>query len=132
MLFRSLMDESADDQGMALGYLLLCKEAGLSGELVEGTRLLQTEPPGQGNGEGSESEETPLPEEPQAVTRRWAVLTIGGETLYLDPSQKDTGLFSAQEMFELGYRWPGGPREPEVQAQNEEITENEWDGEEKT
>lgn len=96
--YAALADGAADEQGMALTYTLLSRQAGLSCEVVEGLR-----------------EEEPW---------FWNVLTFpGGEIRYLDPSEDGGGFYTAQELFDRGYRWADGPEEPE-------MPEEEADGEE--
>lgn len=115
--YAALIEGMADDQGMALAYLLLCKEAGLTGEFVQGTvngGLHEGVPENETAAEASEApEETP----PEFQPRCWVALDLTGDSealVYLDLSQKGSRLASAQEMFDAGYRWPGGPEEPEA------------------
>ena len=88
----------ADSQGMALAYVMLCGRTTVDCEVVEGER------------EG----------EPWFWNR---VQFFGEEQRYLDPTQGDSRLRTARELFEEGYRWPGGPQEPEeaVQVQAETV-----------
>jgi hypothetical protein len=110
--YAALVEGRADSEGMALAYALLCKESGLSCEIVEGTLLLSTE---------ETSLQENAPPSPGELPRLWVSLRLfGGETLYLDPSAREPGLLSAQELLARGYRWPGGPQEPEPQAQFQE------------
>ena len=46
-----------------------------------------------------------------------------GETLYLDPIREAFPLCTAQELFDLGYRWAGGPQEPNPEPDPEEVAE---------
>lgn len=98
--YDALVSGVADDQGMALGFALLDPDS----QVVEGSR-------------GEES-------------RFWNGLEVEGETLYLDPSEGTGALYTAQELYDQGYRWPGGPgEEPEGE---EGFSEEENDGEKGT
>lgn len=109
--YNALTEGRANSEGMALTYILLCGRAfwvrGWDCDIVEGT----------------------WEEEPWF----WNVIrpaSAGESTRYTDPSHfgRNAGqLFTAQEMFEAGYRWPGGPEEtpPEEEiAPEEQETEN--------
>lgn len=95
--YDALVEGKADSEGMALTYSLLCGRA-LDGTgdgcgIVVGSWM---------DGEGNE---TP---------RFWNAVTLsGGRTLYLDPTLGRDALYPAAEFFALGYRWEGGPEEPE-------------------
>lgn len=93
--YDALVSGVADDQGMALGFALLDPDS----QVVEGSR-------------GDEP-------------RFWNSLDVEGETLYLDPSEGTGTLYTAQELFDQGYRWPGGPEEPEQEQDVEEEPETE-------
>lgn len=82
--YDALVTGVADDEGMALAYTLL---DGGSCQVVEGSL-----------GEGP---------------RFWIRMGLGGEELYLDPSGGTARLYTARELFDQGYRWEGGPRDPE-------------------
>ena len=56
----------------------------------------------------------------------WINLGLTGEELYLDPSEGTGNLYTAQTLFEAGYRWEGGPEEP---AREEETGEGQKEGE---
>lgn len=92
--YAALVEGSANDQGLALAYLLLCQGEALSCQVVEGTIK---EP-----GEDGES---------VTASRFWNMLSLSGERRYLDPSAARPELLTAQELFDRGYRWPGGPVE---------------------
>lgn len=81
--YDALVVGTANDEGMALGYVLLDPSC----RVAEGT----------------------LEEEP----RFWIDLDLTGEALYLDPSEGTGLLYTAEELFDRGYRWPGGPQDPE-------------------
>lgn len=98
--YAALLEGAANDRGLALAYLLLCREKGLSGHLVEGTVLSPD-----------------APEEGEA--RCWNMIAIPGGRLYLDPSVAEPGLYTARELFDLGYRWEGAPA-PEATVQSDE------------
>lgn len=51
--------------------------------------------------------------------RFWIDLGLPGETLYLDPSEGTGAIYTAQELFEAGYRWEGGPGQPEGESAGE-------------
>ena len=64
------------------------------------------------------------------LPRFWASLRLSnGDTIYLDPSAQRPVTASAQEMFDAGYRWPGGPEEPEAETQSQEETRIQEDAE---
>lgn len=113
--YAALVEGMADSEGMALAYALCCKEMGLSCEIVEGVLLTPALP------EGTDPEETGA-QELTELPRFWVSLRLpDGETRYLDPSAEHPAAVSAQEIFELGYRWPGGPTEEVVSG--EEVSE---------
>lgn len=106
--YAALMEGHADDLGMTLGYLLLCRQAGLDAEPVEGCVLLAAD----ADSAETEDGESQDPAEPQEATRWWvAVETEREETLYLDLTQRGTRFVDGQTMFEAGYRWEGCPQE---------------------
>ena len=49
--------------------------------------------------------------------RFWNVVTVEGRTLYYDPVLGEDSFFTEEEFFDLGYRWEGGPQEPEETSQ---------------
>ena len=118
----------ADSEGMALAYSLCCGTVGLSCEIVEGTLLVT--PPQEDPGDPdapTDPEATPAPVE---LPRFWASLRLSnGDTIYLDPSAEHPVTASAQDMFDAGYRWPGGPEEPEAETQSQEETRIQEDAE---
>lgn len=84
--YDALVSGVADDEGMALAYTLLSRRAELNSTVVEGERL--------------------------GEPRFWNELTLsGGEKRYLDPAEGTGTLYTAQALFEAGYRWPEGPQE---------------------
>lgn len=85
--YEALVNGVANDEGMALGYALLAERLDQDCRVVEGMR----------NG----------------TARFWIELETEGEPLYLDPSEGTGILCTAQELFDQGYRWPGGPEEAE-------------------
>jgi len=88
--YDALVSGTANDQGMALGYVLLCQAASLPCTLVEGTL----------NDRG----------------RFWTQIELTDGTLrYLDPAA-GSGLSTAAELFLQGYRWSGQPTEEELAA----------------
>lgn len=98
-----LVEGKANSEGMALAYALLCKESGLSCEIVEGTLAW-----------------TPEAEAPdQEEVRFWNMLTLSGERRYLDPSDPRPELLTAQALFDRGYRWAGGPAEERAEGTQE-------------
>lgn len=109
--YAALVEGSADDEGLALAYTLVCRELrNVVCEVVEGTR----------KGESHFWNEVRL--------------TARGETLYLDLSRASENapvLHTADEMALLGYRWAGGPVEeepedspaPEGEVENSELAE---------
>lgn len=102
-----LVEERANSEGLALAYVLFCSQLGEAPacEVVEGTLLTQEEPDPEGPGAF----------EPVELTHFWVSLRFSdGETLYLDPSNEELSPSTAQEMFDAGYRWPGGPEEIEA------------------
>lgn len=102
--YDALMGGSANSQGLALAYSLLCSAAlgeGRGGKgscgIVQGT--LKSDDGG---------------EEP----RFWNTLSLpGSHTLYFDPVRGEGTLYTEEEFFDLGYRWDGGPAEPEPAAE---------------
>lgn len=89
--YDALVAGVANDEGMALAYALLAP----SSRVVEGTR----------DGE----------------PRFWIGLDLPEENVYLLPSEGTGALYTAQELFNQGYRWPGGPEEPEEEAMAEDA-----------
>ncbi len=86
--YDAIVDGTANDEGMALAYALLCQQGGLSCEVVEGERLGQSS--------------------------FWNALQFSaGERLYLDPAQGDGLLHTAEEFYQAGYRWADGAQEAE-------------------
>ena len=86
--YDALVDGSADALGMALAYELVCQQAGLSCELVFGTRA------------GQEF--------------CWnAVPSGGGDVLHVDAVYGDGFPHTAQEMVQAGYGWTGAPARAE-------------------
>ncbi len=82
--YAALVEGSADQQGMALAYALLCQQAGITGEVVEGRR--------------------------QGESWFWnGVQLSGGERLYVDVVLGDGLLHTAGELAEKGYEWADGP-----------------------
>ncbi|MDE6107591.1 MAG: hypothetical protein K2F83_02815 [Oscillospiraceae bacterium] len=112
--YAALVEGKANSEGMALAYALYCKEMGLSCEIVEGTLLApaspeETDPEGAGVLEGTE------------LSRFWVSLRLSdGETYYLDPSAEQPAAVSGRDMFDQGYRWPGGPVEETVTEEGPE------------
>lgn len=106
--YAALMEGLADDQGLALGYLLLCEQVGLEGEPVEGTLLLPAEA----------DEDTPSEDieklEPTEISRCWVALELekGEEPLYLDLAAEEPRLADGNTFVALGYRWEGAPELP--------------------
>lgn len=92
--YAALAEGQADSEGMALAYALYSREAGLTCEVVEGTR----------NGE------------PWFWDR---VDLAGWEAQYLDLSEGAALLRTADELFDLGYRWSGGPVEEPAATEGE-------------
>ena len=88
--YAALVEGSADDEGLALAYALVCQELrNVTCEIVEGT--LQ--------GEAHYWNEVRLPR---------------SEKLYLDLSRStelSSTLYTAEEMAQMGYRWEGDPVE---------------------
>ena len=120
--YAALVEGVADSEGMALAYVLFCNQMGEAPacEVVEGTLLTQEEPA---------TEET-VAFEPVEEPHFWVSLRLSdGETLYLDPSNEDISPSTAQEFFELGYLWPGGPQESETETQSHEETKTQEDAE---
>ncbi|MBO5035347.1 MAG: hypothetical protein J6C43_07060, partial [Oscillospiraceae bacterium] len=112
--YAALVEGMADSEGMALAYSLCCGTVGLSCEIVEGT-LLVTPPQGDPEAPDAPTDPEATPAAPEALPRFWASLRLSnGDTIYLDPSAQHPVIASAQEMFDAGYRWPGGPEEPEA------------------
>lgn len=119
--YAALVEGMADSEGMALAYILGARKLGLSCEIVEGTLLVPLSPE-----EPESPEATPDPEAtpaaPEALPRFWASLRLSdGDTIYIDPSAQHPVIASAQEMFDAGYRWPGGPQDPEPEVRLEEV-----------
>lgn len=113
--YAALVEGMANSEGMALAYSLCCQQSGFLCEIVEGTLLIPVPPEETQPGE----EEAPTLEE---LPHFWVSLRLSdGETYYLDPSAGNFLHSSAQDMFDAGYRWPGGPEEPET---GEETVEN--------
>lgn len=114
--YAALMNGHADDLGMTLGYLLLCQQAGLTAEPIEGTALLSAAETAQASGSPAESDGEKVEEAPSSeerVTRWWVAVETepDGEPLYLDLTQRGTRLTDARGMLEAGYRWEGAPEE---------------------
>lgn len=94
------MSGVADDEGMALAYTLLSRRAELDSTVVEGERL--------------------------GEPRFWNELSLTkGEKRYLDPAEGTGTLYTAQALFEAGYRWPEGPRETVEGEETGEEEQNE-------
>lgn len=77
---------SANSEGLALGYALLCRQAGISCTLVKGT----------------------LGDTPHC----WNQVTLDGETYFLDLTRSDpeeSFLLPAEELLAAGYQWSGAP-----------------------
>lgn len=92
--YAAIVEGKANGEGLSLAYALLCWENFLDCEVIEGTR----------NGE----------------PWFWNKVTLSdGVVSYLDMAGNTEG--SAQEMFDAGYRWPGGPAE-EPEAVEGEIS----------
>lgn len=77
--YDALITGKANDEGMALAYLLLARQDGLTCRIVEGAR--------------------------EEKTRFWIELELTGESLYLDPAVPTATVQTAQEFFDSGYRW---------------------------
>jgi len=85
--YGALTEGRANSEGMALAFSLLCRQADVTCGVVEGQR--------------------------QGEKRFWNSISRSGQAaLYLDPSAESPELYDAQALFDLGYRWPGGPEEP--------------------
>lgn len=98
--YDALVSGVANDEGMALAYALLSGQAGLDGSVVEGERL--------------------------GEPRFWNELTLSeGEKRYLDPAEGTGTLYTAQALFEAGYRWPEGPQETPEEGETGEEEQNE-------
>ena len=109
--YDALTQGRANSEGMALTYALLCGEAlstpGGKCDIVAGSLGLPVQDTPD---EPAEEGETPPPWAWEY--RFWNVVTLPGqEPLYLDPATEETAFHTAQELFDLGYRWPGGPVE---------------------
>lgn len=90
--YAAIVEGSADEEGLSLAYALLCREIFLDCEVIEGTR----------NGE----------------PWFWNRLTLSdGWIDYYDIAGDAGG--SAQTLFDLGYRWPGGPTEEPAATEGE-------------
>ena len=127
--YAALVEGMADSEGMALAYSLCCGMIGLPCEIVEGTLLVPLSPEASGSPEATPDPET-TPAPPEALPRFWVSLRLSeGDTIYLDPSAQHPVIASAQEMFDMGYRWPGGPQEPETEPQSREETRLQEDAE---
>lgn len=112
--YAALVEGKADSEGMALAYSLCCGMIGLSCEMVEGTLFVALPQKDPGDPDASAAPET-TPTAPVELPRFWVSLRLSnGDTVYLDPSAQHPAVASAQEMFDMGYRWPGGPEEPET------------------
>ncbi len=83
--YAALVEGAADDEGLALAYTLVCRNLqGVTCELVEGTR--------------------------EGEPRFWnGVHPADGESLYVDLSRTNqpTLFYTAEELAQQGYRWPG-------------------------
>jgi len=105
--YDALAEGKANSEGLALTYALLCGGAyvGSSGEceVIEGVVR---------DDQGGEA------------PRFWNAVTFSGtERLYLDPTREKYALYTAEELFDQGYRWPGGPEDPEEAPQPKEALE---------
>lgn len=112
--YSALTEGQANSEGMALTYILLCGRAfwvrGWDCSIVEGVLRVPVFP------EEMDPEETEGPEFTE-LPHFWVSLHFpNGETLYLDPSNEALSSSTAQEMFDAGYRWPGGPVDLEPEA----------------
>ncbi len=89
--YAALVEGSADAEGLALAYALVCRElSGVTCEIIEGT----------------------LDGEPHFWNE--VRLSARGETFYLDLSrftELSSTLYSAGEMADMGYLWEGSPTE---------------------
>jgi len=84
--YAALVEGKADDTGLALACELLCRQAGVSCEIIQGLRA--------------------------GEPRRWLAVRSGDEPLYMDPAAGDPGeVYTAQELAALDYDWPGAPEE---------------------
>lgn len=87
--YDALVTGQANEEGLALAYTLLCRQAGLSSQVVEGRR--------------------------QGESWFWNEVELaGGERRFLDPAAGDGRLYTAQEMLDRGYLWPGSPEGEET------------------
>ena len=97
--YDAIVEGAADGEGMALAYALLCQAGGLTCEVVEGTL----------NGE----------------ERFFNAVTFSdGFTAYVDLMGYSHALADAEIMAQRGYRWPGGPQEPELSTEEEKEGSN--------
>lgn len=88
--YDALVGGMANDQGMALAFLLLCQAREVPCSFTEGT----------------------LSDRP----RSWVQIKLtDGSPRYLDPAAGG-GLFTAVELYLQGYRWAGQPTEEELAA----------------
>ena len=112
--YDALMEGRGDSEGMALVYSLLCAQVHLGGpncDIVEGVLTLPAEDAPDGTAEDGEDQP------PSGWEYRfWNQITLPGrEPLYLDLTTGETSFRTAQELFNLGYRWADGPAE-QIQA----------------
>lgn len=97
--YDTLVSGVADDEGMALSYALLARRMGLECWVIEGERA--------------------------GKPCFWNELSLEeGERMYLDPSEGTGILYTAQELFAAGYRWPDGPQETPEKEENEMERQN--------
>lgn len=80
--YDALVAGVANDEGMTLGYALLDPTC----QVVEGTL--------------------------EGQSRFWIDMNLAGEESYLDPSDGTGRIYTAGELFARGYRWAGGPQDP--------------------
>ena len=85
--YDALVTGVADSQGLALGYALLASQQDSDCRVVEGER----------NG----------------LPHFWIGLEYTGGMLYLDPSEGTGTIYTAQELYEAGYRWEEQPAQPD-------------------
>lgn len=87
--------QPCDDEGLSLALVLLCRNAGVTAQVVEGTV------PG---GEGREE-------------RFWVMISPEGGNWYLDPAGEGGEPLLAEELAAAGYDWPAAPRPAAVMEQ---------------
>lgn len=123
--YAALVEGRADSEGMALAYSLCCGKIGLSCEIVEGTFFVTPSQEDPGKPDVSADPES-TSAAPGSLPRFWVSLRLSnGDTIYLDPSAEHPVTASAQDMFDAGYRWPGGPQEPEMTPETQIRTQTE-------